>query len=337
MSAMTVTAATAPGRAPSRSRSGLPTPPVRTLDRTAAAVAGLSAAGRAARAEGLRSHPAGSRARRAGAAGVAAPTSTSTSTSTSTAPAAPASAPRARTRPSRALPRRTAPPPVPVAEGLAVAGRPWHLTTTGPGLSRAALDDDAPLDVLAGLEARGAAGAAPARLVVRAAQPADLPAVAAMHGRCTGTTLLQRYRSGGRTPSLTALADLLREPLALVVLAGPRQVVAVATARVGERPSADFTTEVGLLVEDGWQARGVGRALARHVGASLRLLGYGQVVTRSATSSLPLARVMEGVGTTRHVGAPDGGAQLTTRLDVDALDGLAGGVAAAPAGVLAAR
>ncbi|WP_425567111.1 N-acetyltransferase family protein, partial [Pseudokineococcus marinus] len=249
----------------------------------------------------------------------------------------PTSPPRARTRPSRALPRRTAPPPVPVAEGLAVAGRPWHLTTTGPGLSRAALDDDAPLDVLAGLEARGAAGAAPARLVVRAAQPADLPAVAAMHGRCTGTTLLQRYRSGGRTPSLTALADLLREPLALVVLAGPRQVVAVATARVGERPSADFTTEVGLLVEDGWQARGVGRALARHVGASLRLLGYGQVVTRSATSSLPLARVMEGVGTTRHLGAPDGGAQLTTRLDVDALDGLAGGVAAAPAGVLAAR
>ncbi|WP_298990931.1 GNAT family N-acetyltransferase [uncultured Pseudokineococcus sp.] len=329
MSAMTVTAATAPGRAPSRSRSGLPTPPVRTLDRTAAAVAGLSAAGRAARAEGLRSHPAGSRARRAGAAGVAAPTTT--------APAATTSAPRARTRPSRALPRRTAPPPVPVAEGLAVAGRPWQLTTTGPGLSRAALDDDAPLDVLAGLEARGAAGAAPARLVVRAAQPADLPAVAAMHGRCTGTTLLQRYRSGGRTPSLTALADLLREPLALVVLAGPRQVVAVATARVGERPSADFTTEVGLLVEDGWQARGVGRALARHLGASLRLLGYGQVVTRSATSSLPLARVMEGVGTTRHVGAPDGGAQLTTRLDVDALDGLAGGVAAAPAGALAAR
>lgn len=306
MSAMTAaTAAPAPAsdRTPARAPARTPgRTPARTLDRTAASVAALSAA---ARAEGLRSHPAG-RGR-------------------PEAPAGRSATPRGRIRPSRALPRRTAPPPLPVAEGLAVAGRPWHLTATGPGLSRAALDDDAPLDVLAGVEARGAAGAAPARLVVRAAQPADLPAVAAMHGRCTGTTLLQRYRSGGRTPSLAALSDLLREPLALVVLAGPRHVVAVATARVGERPASDFATELGVLVEDGWQARGVGRVLARHVGASLRLLGYGQVVTRSATSSLPLARVMEGVGTTRHVLAPDGGAQLVTRLDVDALDGLAGG------------
>ncbi|WP_299039095.1 hypothetical protein [uncultured Pseudokineococcus sp.] len=240
-----------------------------------------------------------------------------------------------RTRRSRATPRRTAPAPLPVEDGLALARRPWHLQPTGPGLSPAALGEDTPLDVLAGLSARRGAETAPARLVVRGAVAADLPALAALHGRCTGTTLLQRYRSGGRAPSLTALTEMLREPLVLVVMSAPRHVVAVATAHVGERPSADFTTEMGVLVEDAWQARGIGRALAGHVGASLRHLGYGQVVTRSATSSLPLSRVMEGLGTTRHVLAVDGGAQLLTRLDVDALDGLAGGAAPAGSGVAA--
>ena len=244
-----------------------------------------------------------------------------------------------RSRRSRATPRRTAPAPLAVADGLSLARRPWHLEPTGPGLSPSALGEDAPLDVLAGLSARtgvpGTAEEASGRLLVRGAVAADLPALAALHGRCTGTTLLQRYRSGGRAPSLTALTEMLREPLVLVVTAAPRRVVAVAVAHVGERPSVDFTTEMGLLVEDAWQARGVGSAVARHVGAALRHLGYGQVVTRSATSSLPLSRVMEGLGTTRHVLAADGGAELVTRLDVDALDGLAGGAASSLLGVAA--
>ena len=253
----------------------------------------LSADRRAARAAAQRTHPAGT----------------------------------ARPRRSRATPRRTAPAPLTLEDGLALARRPWHLQPTGPGLSPAALGEDTPLDVLAGLSARPEVEDGPSRLLVRGAVAADLPALAALHGRCTGTTLLQRYRSGGRAPSLTALTEMLREPLVLVVMAAPRRVVAVATAQVGERPTVDFTTEMGVLVEDAWQARGVGSAVARHVGAALRHLGYGQVVTRSATSSLPLSRVMEGIGTTRHAPAADGGAQLVTRLDVDALDGLLGGAA----------
>lgn len=283
-----------------------------TSDRTAAPVAGRRplAAGHPALAAG---HPALARA------------------------AHPAGTGRARR--SRALPRRTAPPPLPVDRGLALARQPWHLAPAGPGLGAVGVDEDSPLDVRAGLGAALEARAA-GPLLVRGAVAADLPALAALHGRCTGTTLLQRYRAGGRAPSLTALTAMLHEPLLLVVLSAPRHVVAVATATVGERPSSDFTTEMGVLVEDAWQARGVGAALARHVGASLRRLGYGQVVTRSATSSLPLSRVMERVGTTRHVLAPDGGSQLVTRLDVEALDGFAGGAGAPGAtatGLAAAR
>lgn len=162
------------------------------------------------------------------------------------------------------------------------------------------------------------------RVVVRGARPADLEAVATMHGRCTRATLLQRYMIGGRSPSLPGLTEVLAQPLVLVVLAGPRHAVGMACLGVGPTPIAEFTAEISLLVEDTWQGQGIGRTLARHVGASMRYLGYGQVTTSSATVSLPLTRVMEGLGTTR-VRSSTVGARVTTRLELSASEGFAGG------------
>lgn len=162
------------------------------------------------------------------------------------------------------------------------------------------------------------------RLVVRGARPGDLEAVATMHGRCARSTLLQRYGTGGRAPSLPVLTDVLAQPLVLVVLTGPRQVVALASVAVGRQPLAEFTAEACLLVEDAWQRLGIGRTLAGHLGASMRYLGYGQVTTSSATVSLPLTRVMEHLGTTR-VHAGRAGARITTRLQLSAAEAFAGG------------
>src|SRR5215218_5688159 len=71
-------------------------------------------------------------------------------------------------------------------------------------------------------------------LRVRGAVPADLPAVARMHGRCSADTLLQRYQRGGRPPALPTLDELLRMPLAVVVQTPDGEVVALAT---GARPA----------------------------------------------------------------------------------------------------
>jgi hypothetical protein len=149
-----------------------------------------------------------------------------------------------------------------------------------------------------------------------------------MHGRCSRATLLQHYRTGGRAPSLPVLTDTLAQPLALLVLAGPRHAVAMAGLTVGRQPLVEFATEASLLVEDGWQGRGIGGCLARHLGASMRYLGYGQVTTSSATASLPLTRVMESLGTTR-VHSSRAGARITTRLEMSAAEGFAGGTSAA--------
>jgi GNAT superfamily N-acetyltransferase len=100
-------------------------------------------------------------------------------------------------------------------------------------------------------------------LTVRRAGPDDLPAVRAMHARCSPETLHQRYLSGTTGPSETQLVRLLAPPrgCALVVEAPGAfadRVVAMANL-VGE----GLQVELAMLVEDGWQRRGIGTALLR--------------------------------------------------------------------------
>jgi GNAT superfamily N-acetyltransferase len=160
-------------------------------------------------------------------------------------------------------------------------------------------------------------------LRVRGALPADLPAVARMHGRCSGETLLQRYQRGGRPPALPALDELLRTPLVVVVRTPGGEVVAMASAdrpvtAPGRAPEASRTMQLGLVVEDGWQELGIGRRLAGHVAASAQLLGCRELVADVVAQGLPVRRVLDGIGPTRstHHAA---GWRLRTRLDVSVL------------------
>src|SRR4051812_27365631 len=65
-------------------------------------------------------------------------------------------------------------------------------------------------------------------LTVRGARPSDLPGAALMHGRCSPKTLLDRYRTGGRSPAVLALDKHLREPLSFVVTTDEGRIVALA-------------------------------------------------------------------------------------------------------------
>lgn len=163
-------------------------------------------------------------------------------------------------------------------------------------------------------------------LRVRGAVPADLPSVARMHGRCSADTLLQRYLSGGRAPSLATLTAMLSEPLVLVVQAPDGEAVGLASAlrapmRAGSEPVPSRSLSFGLVVEDAWQRQGIGRALAAHVAASAHLLGVRELVADTAATVLPLRRVMDAVGQTRG-SRTDSGSRLHTRLDMSALSGL---------------
>lgn len=158
-------------------------------------------------------------------------------------------------------------------------------------------------------------------LLVRGVRPTDLAAIATFHGRCSRQTLLQRYRHAGSAPSLPALTLAMAEPLLLAVLSAPGKVVGLGSA-VLPNPADRWSTEIGLIVQDDVQGQGIGTALARHLAASLRMMGTGQLVTRSASPSLPLHSVMGKIGPTRVRTGPGACSELICRIQVRGLEGL---------------
>jgi GNAT superfamily N-acetyltransferase len=134
-------------------------------------------------------------------------------------------------------------------------------------------------------------------LTVRPATVDDLPAVTAMHVRCSARTRQQRYLGADR-PMPHRLRQLL-EPaggVSLLAVAGgvdgtPERVVAMASL-VPEGPMA----EVALLVEDAWQRRGVGGALMRRLVAYAGRAGFAALVAHAYAENLALLRVLHRVG-----------------------------------------
>jgi len=114
-------------------------------------------------------------------------------------------------------------------------------------------------------------------LVMRGATDSDLPDLMAMHARCGHQTLLRRYLDGGRPPSKRLARRLLQTDVALVALSPTGSVVGLGNlAAADEDPRV---AEVAVVVEDGWQGRGVGTALVRQLVAAGRLTGFDEVVT----------------------------------------------------------
>ena len=131
---------------------------------------------------------------------------------------------------------------------------------------------------------------------------------------------------GGRPPSIATLTAMLAEPLVLVAQAPGGEVVAMAgalssTMRSGAAPVGARALAFGLVVEDPWQRHGLGRALAAHVAAAAHLTGVRELVADVAATTLPLRRVLDGIGPT-HSSRTDLGQRLHTRLDVGSLSGL---------------
>jgi GNAT superfamily N-acetyltransferase len=137
-------------------------------------------------------------------------------------------------------------------------------------------------------------------LVIRPAVRSDLYAVARMHTRCSPETLLNRYRAGGCGPAIAALERLLRQPLVFVAVTFDSEVVALGTATVDLAHNRD-SAEVGILVADSWQRRGIGRELMSHVAAAALVCGYTELIGYMAASTAAPRRLMTEVGHTRLV------------------------------------
>jgi GNAT superfamily N-acetyltransferase len=138
---------------------------------------------------------------------------------------------------------------------------------------------------------------------MRGTNPRDLAAVAAMHARCSARSLLERYRAGGRAPSAMALERALRSTLGYVACTPRGEIVAMAVA-APDRVHGESTAEVGILVEDAWQRRGLARELLTHLAGAAYVCGYTQLISYTATNVAAPHRLLVDVGRTYSVPDP---------------------------------
>lgn len=104
---------------------------------------------------------------------------------------------------------------------------------------------------------------------------ADLPLVAALHDRCTPEALHRRFHAPLRTvPSGVTLR--LLEPARGWSLLAEQHGQVVGMACVGPLSADDL--ELGILVEDASQGRGIGGRLLREVARDAAARGYRSLV-----------------------------------------------------------
>jgi GNAT superfamily N-acetyltransferase len=115
--------------------------------------------------------------------------------------------------------------------------------------------------------------------VIRQADFHDTAALMRMHLRCSSETVYRRYASPlARVDDRFARRLLMTGGGALVATVG-EEVVALATISTCEAGVA----EVSILVEDGWQRRGLGTRLLSSAARLARGQGANEVVLRSRT------------------------------------------------------
>jgi GNAT superfamily N-acetyltransferase len=130
-----------------------------------------------------------------------------------------------------------------------------------------------------------------AELIVRPAAADDLDAVRDLHARCSAATLASRYLGGG-APAETRMARFL-EPAggrSLVVTSGSAVVAMASMFAEGD------LGEIALLVEDGWQRRGIGTALLRRLLAYAERGRFAALVAHTAADNVAMLRTLTRLG-----------------------------------------
>jgi len=104
-------------------------------------------------------------------------------------------------------------------------------------------------------------------VAIRPAVADDLDAIVELHSRCSLTSRLRRYLAGTSCPPRETLTRLLAPEAGHTLVAEDVDGRIVAMANLMWTPASP---ELALLVEDGWQGRRLGTALAR------RLIGIAE-------------------------------------------------------------
>ena len=129
---------------------------------------------------------------------------------------------------------------------------------------------------------------------IRLARPEDADAVAAMHERCSPQSRYQRYLGGAnewRDISLRRLTGGHRGAT-LVVMSEEGAIVGLGNVFPAE-PEDGHGAEIAVIVEDGYQGRGIGTRLLRHMLELAERIGFQEVVAIVLAQNTTMLRVLE--------------------------------------------
>ncbi|MFB9238014.1 GNAT family N-acetyltransferase [Plantactinospora siamensis] len=165
------------------------------------------------------------------------------------------------------------------------AGGSFEVTRTAPGFTPAEYARAQAMVDLAAVAAERAVDRVTLLLPdgteaeVRAAAESDLPAVRRMHARCSAGSRRRRYLNpaGPTDRQLRRLLDPPRGASLVATVDDPAEDGPRVVALAGMLADGDLA-EAGLLVEDAWQRRGLGTALARRLVTHARRHGYVALV-----------------------------------------------------------
>jgi GNAT superfamily N-acetyltransferase len=147
--------------------------------------------------------------------------------------------------------------------------------------------------------------------VVRIATVEDTAALTRMHQRCSSDALRRRYGSAPTQPDdRFSRRRLLAGGGSLVAVAG-REVVGLATLGSSE----EGEVEAALLVEDGWQRRGIGTRLLAAAARLARGQGADDLVLRSRTQDPAVTKLAFASGLRARARLEDQVVIVTINLD----------------------
>ena len=128
----------------------------------------------------------------------------------------------------------------------------------------------------------------------RDAAPVDLVPVQELHRRCSPGSRALRYHTGTSVLSPAEWRQLSSPEHGTTLVTAPAECADHLIAMTNVmRTEQQGVGELAILVEDTWQARGLGTALAEHAAAVARREGHHTLAATVAASNRPMLHVLE--------------------------------------------
>ncbi|MFD4241898.1 GNAT family N-acetyltransferase [Streptomyces sp. NPDC058525] len=137
----------------------------------------------------------------------------------------------------------------------------------------------------------------PTATITRPATPADFEAVNQLHDRSSLASRFARYQSARRNLRQAEWNHLTNPDRGISWVSHPQHSPQniIATMNL-VRDTDSHAAELGLLIEDGWQGRGLGTALTAQARVAARTLGCSFLVVMTGADNVRMLKILRGLG-----------------------------------------